>query len=124
VEECIGVEKRSVKGLLTQDQLIPGLGNSIAQDILFSARLHPKRALDSLGAGERKRLYRSILDTVREVTERGGRSDELDLFGKPGGYPRKMDKNAAGRKCPACGARIEKMQYLGGACYFCPGCQR
>ena len=37
--------KRSVKGLLTQDQLIPGLGNAIAQDIMFRARLHPRRSL-------------------------------------------------------------------------------
>lgn len=33
--------RRSVKGLLTQEQLIPGLGNAIAQDIMARARLHP-----------------------------------------------------------------------------------
>ena len=32
-------KKRSAKALLTQDQIIPGLGNAIAQDILFRARL-------------------------------------------------------------------------------------
>ena len=35
VAELRGQEKRSVKGLLTQDQIIPGLGNAVAQDILF-----------------------------------------------------------------------------------------
>ena len=35
-------EKRSAKGLLTQDQLIPGLANAIAQEILFRARIHPR----------------------------------------------------------------------------------
>ena len=41
VAELARLEKRSAKGLLTQDQLIPGLGNAIAQDILFRARLLP-----------------------------------------------------------------------------------
>lgn len=124
IDECIRQEKRSVKGLLTQDQLIPGLGNSIAQDIMFKAKLDPKHPIDELSAAERKRLYRSVQDTVSRVTERGGRSDEYDLFGKPGGYVRVMDKNAVGTKCPECGTKIEKIQYLGGACYFCPRCQR
>jgi formamidopyrimidine-DNA glycosylase len=63
------------------------------------------------------------LKTVGQVTARGGRNDEYDLYGQPGGYVRIMDKHAAGRPCPECGKKVEKMQYLGGACYFCPGCQ-
>jgi len=114
---------RSVKGLLTQDQLIPGLGNSIAQDIMFHAGLSPKHPISELTGVERRRLYNALMRTVREVTKKGGRADELDLFGKPGGYKRIMDKDAAGRPCPRCGAEVKKIQYLGGACYFCPGCQ-
>ena len=37
VDSLLDGPKRSVKSLLTQDQLIPGLGNSIAQDIMFRA---------------------------------------------------------------------------------------
>jgi formamidopyrimidine-DNA glycosylase len=33
------------------------------------------------------------------------------------------DKKTVGNPCPACGSKIEKIQYLGGACYFCPHCQ-
>ncbi len=116
-------EKRSAKGLLTQDQLIPGLGNASAQDILFRARLHPKHAIDDLTPAQRRRLYRSILQTVDEITRAGGRNDERDLFDRPGGYARIMDKSAVGRPCPECGKKVEKIQYLGGACYFCPHCQ-
>ena len=41
-------KNRSVKALLTQDQVIPGLGNAIAQDILFHARLHPRYSIVDL----------------------------------------------------------------------------
>jgi formamidopyrimidine-DNA glycosylase len=123
IDELLQGEKRSVKSLLTQDQLIPGLGNAIAQDIMFYAHLHPRRSLSDLTAGQRRDLYTAITDTVREVIDKGGRNDETDLFGKPGGYVRLMDSYAAGKPCPECGRTVEKIQYLGGACYFCPKCQ-
>jgi len=116
--------KQSVKGLLTQDQTIPGLGNSIAQDILYLARLHPKHDLQSLTDAEVLALYQSILKTITTCIQKGGRNDEFDLFDQPGGYMRLMDKNAVGKPCLLCGSQIEKAQYLGGAIYFCPTCQK
>jgi formamidopyrimidine-DNA glycosylase len=123
LDDLVAGEKRSAKALLTQDQLIPGLGNAIAQDILFRARLHPRHPISDLSTGRRQALYHSILDTVGEVIEKGGRYDEYDLYGNRGGYIRMMDKNALGSPCPECGEGIEKIQYLGGACYLCPNCQ-
>lgn len=123
IESLLAGEKRSVKGLLTQDQLIPGLGNAIAQDIMFRAGLHPKHAIGDLSADQQRGLYDAILATVNAAVAVGGRCDEFDLFGRPGGYQRLMDSRAAGRPCPTCGTTIEKIQYLGGACYLCPRCQ-
>ncbi len=123
VDELLAGERRSVKGLLTQDQLIPGLGNAIAQDILFRARLHPRHPLVDVDPAQRRALFDAITTTVREAIDRGGRSDETDLFGRAGGYVRIMDRSASGHPCPRCGTTIQKIQYLGGACYFCPSCQ-
>jgi formamidopyrimidine-DNA glycosylase len=123
IDSCLEGGERSVKSLLTQDQLIPGLGNAIAQDILFRSGLHPRHPIGELDTGQRQALYRAIIETVSEVIAQGGRYDEYDLFGNPGGYIRLMDSRAMGRPCPHCGGAIEKMQYLGGACYFCPRCQ-
>ncbi len=124
VDELAEGKKRSVKALLTQDQLIPGLGNALAQDIMFRARLHPRHPITELSADQTGALYQAIVDTVREAIELGGRYDEFDLHGNRGGYVRLMDKNAVGRPCPECGGEIQKIQYLGGACYLCPTCQK
>lgn len=124
LDKLISDNKRSVKGLLTQDQLIPGLGNAIAQDILFLARLHPRHPISDLSRDQRKSLFESILLSVQSVTERGGRYDEFDLYNNRGGYIRLMDKNTLGCPCPNCGQAIEKIQYLGGTCYFCSNCQQ
>jgi formamidopyrimidine-DNA glycosylase len=115
---------RSVKGLLTQNQLIPGLGNSIAQEIMFRAQLHSRHPLKDLDSSAREGLYSAIVNTVAEVTAAGGRSDEMDLYGRPGGYDRVMDNRSVGRPCPVCGTPIEKISYLGGSCYLCPSCQK
>ena len=123
LDKLVAGEKRSVKALLTQDQIIPGIGNALAQDIMFRARLHPRRPIADLSEDQRQALYLAITDTVREAIEKGGRYDEFDLYGNPGGYVRLMDKHAVGRPCPGCGGDIEKIQYLGGACYLCPTCQ-
>jgi formamidopyrimidine-DNA glycosylase len=123
VDELVASEKQSVKSLLTQDQLIPGLGNGIAQDIMFRARLHPKRGLADLDGHQRRRLYSAIVATVKAVTAKGGRNDETDLFGKPGGYRRLMDNCTTGKPCPECGTKVVKQSFLGGSIYFCPTCQ-
>lgn len=124
IDSLLEEKKRSVKGLLTQDQIIPGLGNAIAQDILFRASLHPKHPVSELSKEQRQKLYDAIFKTVNEVISKGGRCDEYDLYNHLGKYIRLMDKNAVGNPCPACGSKIEKIQYLGGACYFCPHCQK
>ena len=123
IDELLQGEKRSAKGLLTQDQLIPGLGNAIAQDILYRAGMHPRRSLADLDAALRRSLYDAIRETVNEAIAKGGRNDEFDLYGRPGGYVRIMDRHAEGQPCPECGTTVEKIQYLGGACYLCPHCQ-
>ena len=117
-------EKKSVKGLLTQDQLIPGLGNASAQDVMFKARLHPRHPVEELSKEQRRRLYKAITKTVREIIKKGGRYDEYDLYNNGGEYVRMMDKNAVGKPCPECGTKVQKIHYLGGACYFCPKCQK
>ena len=123
IDTLVATKKRSVKGLLTQDQLIPGLGNAIAQDIMFRARLHPRHAISELDARLWLALYDAIGDTVAEVVGKNGRYDEFDLYNQRGQYIRLMDKNGAGKPCPNCGTHVEKMSYLGGTCYVCPNCQ-
>jgi formamidopyrimidine-DNA glycosylase len=124
MKESIGSGFKTVKAILTQGQMIPGLGNAIAQDIMFKARLNPRQPLHALQKNHVERLHRAIVGTLQEAIRLGGRNDEFDLYGHPGKYVRLMDKNAAGRPCPECATRIEDMSYLGGTCYFCPACQR
>jgi formamidopyrimidine-DNA glycosylase len=118
-----GTDKLSAKAFLAPDQRIPGLGNGVLQDILFRAGIHPKRKMGTMSEADFERLYRAVIDTLSEMTARGGRDTERDLFGRPGGYRTLLSKNTVGKPCSVCGTEIEKAAYMGGTVYWCPVCQ-
>ena len=72
------VQKLSIKAFLATEQRIPGLGNGVLQDILYNARIHPKRKVDTLTNEERESLFHSIKTTLKEMTAQGGRDTEPD----------------------------------------------
>ncbi len=115
--------KKGIKGFLVTSKYVFGIGNGYLQDILFKAKIHPSRKIPTLTAPERASLYTAIQDTMAEAIKLGGRDDERDLFNHPGGYTRSMSNQTLGKPCPVCGTAIEKISYLGGACYLCPNCQ-
>jgi len=118
-----GAARLPAKAFLATEQRIPGLGNGALQDILWTARLHPRRKVGSLSDAERGALFDAVVGTLRAMTDAGGRNTERDLFGRPGGYATVMSRTTLELPCPRCGGRRTKEAYLGGAVYVCPGCQ-
>jgi len=118
------VQKLSLKALLATEQRIPGLGNGILQDILFNAKMHPKKKVLTLARTEKEALFDSLKRTISAMAAQGGRDTELDLFGCPGGYKTILCKNTVNKPCPICGNEIKKEAYMGGAIYYCENCQR
>jgi formamidopyrimidine-DNA glycosylase len=118
------VQKLSAKAFLATEQRIPGLGNGVLQDILYNAKIHPKKKINALTGEDKEALFNSTKSTLAEMTFQGGRDTERDLFGCPGGYKTNLSKNTAGKPCPVCGTTIKKEVYMGGSIYFCSGCQK
>lgn len=117
------VKDFSIKALLATEQRIPGLGNGVLQDILFNARIHPKRKKSTLSEIERNELFHCLKFTLSTMTNKGGRDTEKDLFGSVGKYKTILSKNTYKNPCPNCGDAIVKEAYLGGSIYYCPTCQ-
>jgi len=116
-------DSRSVKFFMISKPGVLGVGNGCLQDILWHARIHPRRRAVSLTRAEQQALHSAIRQTLQKMVEGGGRDGDRDLFDHPGGYQRILHSKAVGQPCPACGTPIEKAAYLGGAVYFCPTCQ-
>jgi formamidopyrimidine-DNA glycosylase len=122
-EEYPEKTKKGIKGFLVTSKHVHGIGNGYLQDILFMAKLHPTRKIPTLSSGERLKLHAAIQNTMAQAIKLGGREDERDLFDHPGGYTRLMSNQTVGQPCSDCGTLIQKISYLGGACYLCPTCQ-
>jgi formamidopyrimidine-DNA glycosylase len=122
-ETLTAEDSRSAKYFIISEPGIWGVGNGCLQDILFRARIHPRRRAVDIVGRERRALYHAIRETLQQMVDLSGRDSEYDLYGRPGGYRRILDSKSVGQPCPECGMPIEKSQYLGGAVYFCPGCQ-
>lgn len=117
-------EKLSVKAFLATEQRIPGLGNGVLQDILYNAKIHPKKKLKEITDKNIDDLFNSIKNTLLEMFVKGGRDTEKDLFGCSGGYKTKCSKNTVGAICSECKeGKISKQNYMGGSIYLCEKCQ-
>lgn len=113
----------SAKAFLATEQRFPGLGNGVLQDVLLACGIHPKRKISTLSAAERDDMLYCVKAVLSDMTQRGGRNTEKDLFGKSGGYVTRLSRLSLKQGCPQCGGEIVKQPYLGGAVYFCPVCQ-
>ena len=118
------LQDKSIKFLLATGQRIPGLGNGVLQDILFNAKIHPKRKVADLSDKNRRELFHSIKKVLADMIKKRGRDTEKDLYGNYGGYITKLSKNTVGRPCKNCGTMIKKENYMGGSIYYCSYCQK
>lgn len=117
-------DNESLKSALATKQRLPGLGNGSLQDILFNAKLSPKRKIKDLTESDIEKLYQALVSTTTQMIEQGGRDSEKDLFGNNGKYKTILSSKTYKNGCPLCAGEVKKEQYLGGSVYYCPKCQK
>jgi formamidopyrimidine-DNA glycosylase len=106
----------TLKALLLRQDLIAGIGNIYADEILFRARLLPNRTAGSLRPAETRRLYQAVRNVLRRATI------ALSRRGRSAG--RLLDNRERGGACPRCGRELSAAQIAGRTSYFCRFCQR
>ena len=109
--------------LVGKDAIVVGISNSTFQDILYRAKIHPKRKASELSPAETQRLYDAIKFVVNERIRLNGKEGFQDMHQKHGSYKPAMGPNMKQQTCPECGTAIEKLSLGGGQVYLCPNCQ-
>lgn len=122
----LGERRGRLKSLLMHQQVIAGIGNIYANEILFRADLHPNMQVGRLSVGKVERLHRIMREVLEEAIACGG-SSVRDFFapdGTEGQYKRRhLVYGKGGQPCPNhCGGTIRRFQTERSA-YFCPRCQ-
>src|SRR5262245_23727600 len=72
VEAALRGSRAPLKARLLDQARVAGIGNLMADEILFAAGLDPARPAGDLTATELRRLHRAIGRVIRELTARGG----------------------------------------------------
>ena len=115
---------RALKPVLVgKDAVLVGLSNSAFQDIIYRAKLHPKRKTSELNLNEQKALYNAVKLVLRERLRLNGKNQFLDLYQNQGRYTPAMGPNMRKKNCPVCGSPIQELSLGGGKVFVCPKCQ-
>lgn len=110
-----------IKGILTRGQFVAGIGNAYADEILWTAKLHPFRKRTELTPEEIARLYEgmrtALLDAIERVRILVGENIHLE----PRAFMAVHMKT--GEPCPRCGTPVSLIGSNQRITNFCRTCQ-
>jgi len=115
-----------LKALLMHQQVIAGIGNIYANEILFAARLHPDQPANRISKARAQVLYQAMRSVLAQAIAQGGSSirDFVAPDGRPGLF--RQEHRVYGREgepCPrACGGSIRTSKGERTS-FYCPLCQ-
>jgi formamidopyrimidine-DNA glycosylase len=125
LEKLLSGKRGQIKTWLLNQSRIAGIGNFYIHDILFQAKLHPLRSIQSLKPFEVNALADAIQSRLQLSIHKGGFAYELDLFGRKGNFG--MDDLIIAYKedksCPVCGTGIQKIKTGSTSSFVCTNCQ-
>ena len=105
----IGRGNTPVKARLLDQRAISGVGNLLADEILWQAGISPQRRTGSLSDDELDELRRATRRAIRNAIRRGGaHTGELN------------PERQAGGRCPRCGTELSRARIGGRTTYWCP----
>jgi formamidopyrimidine-DNA glycosylase len=110
-----------VKGVLTDQSLIAGLGNAYSDEVLWEVGLSPFKPAGNLTPEDVQRLHAAIVDTLQGAVARaaGLAAGKLKAEKKSG-----LAVHArTGLPCPRCGDTVREVSFADKSLQYCPTCQ-
>jgi formamidopyrimidine-DNA glycosylase len=119
---ALDAESRQLKTFLTDQRAIAGIGNGLADEILWEARLSPLALTGRIGDAAAATLYEAVLRVIETQVERL-RSSARGAIPKREPVEHYSVHDHPGAPCPRCGAAIARISYADRETFYCPGCQ-
>jgi len=110
-----------LKGALTDQTLVAGIGNAYSDEILHAARISPFKMADKLSDDELVRLYDAVRGTLTDALARQVGQKAATLKGeKRSGL---TVHARTGLPCPVCGDTVREVSFADTSLQYCPTCQ-
>ena len=117
----VGASQGQIKGLLTDQSVLAGVGNAYSDEALHRARLSPFRSASKLNQEEIERLHQGLTSSLGEALQRARGLAGAEL---------KDEKRAGlqvhgrtGLPCPVCGDTVREVSFAERSLQYCPTCQ-
>jgi len=119
--ELLAGVRAQVKGVLTDQSVIAGVGNAYSDEVLWEVGLSPFKPAGHLTSPEVAQLHEALVRTLREAVVRaeGMAAGELKA-------EKKSNLNVHARTgvpCPRCGDTIREVSFTTKSLQYCPTCQ-
>ena len=127
LSDLLSNRQAPVKAILLNQNLIAGIGNMYADEVLFAAAIHPSKPALSLTLEQVNILYEAIRNVLKKAIRNRGAS--IRNYRCPDGKAGKAHEKFAvahrgGLPCPRCGTTIARIVIRQRGTYYCPHCQQ
>jgi formamidopyrimidine-DNA glycosylase len=120
-EQRLKLRRGQVKGVLTEQDILAGVGNAYSDEILHAAKLSPFAITDRLSAEAVDRLYAALRSVLSDAVSRSVGQKAAELKGeKRSGL---AVHARTGLPCPVCGDTIREVSFHDSNFQYCPTCQ-
>ncbi|MCS6789316.1 MAG: DNA-formamidopyrimidine glycosylase [Patescibacteria group bacterium] len=115
-----------IKSALLNQKIIAGIGNILADEILWYSKIHPKTQIKTLNLIQIKKIWQASKKIINKSIKLGGTSmrNWLHPDNTIGNFQNKTfvygKKN---QNCSRCNTKIIKIKSSGRGTYLCPKCQ-
>ncbi len=117
----------AIKQFLMDNQVVVGVGNIYANEALYAAGIHPKRAAGNISAERLGTLVAEIKRVLAEAIRQGGTTlkDFTSADGKPGYFVQQLQVyGRGGQPCFHCHTLLTETRMGQRTTVFCSHCQR
>ncbi len=118
---------KKIRDILMDQNIVSGIGNIYASEILFEAEILPTRSVNDLKNEEVILIYKSIRSVIKKAIKLRGTSDSdyRDTSGAPGGFQKVLKVyQKDGAKCSGCGTIIKRIKIGQRSAFYCAKCQK
>lgn len=120
-------EKRKIKQVLMDQEIIAGIGNIYSDEILWLAKIHPLMPANKLSDKQIGEIYYAMKKILKQALKLRGTSisDFRDTSGIAGNYSKvRYVYQKEGEKCPRNNGIIKRVKIAGRSAHFCHVCQK
>jgi formamidopyrimidine-DNA glycosylase len=119
--ELLRTHRTQIKGTLTDQTVLAGIGNAYSDEILHVARLSPFKLAAKLTDDELERLAAAIRSVLTDAVARSVGQKAATLKGEKRSGLRVHART--GLPCPVCGDTVREVSFSDKSFQYCPTCQ-